>query len=182
MMRMQVMEILLRYRKGIVFGLLPSLLCLLIQVSGYARTPQSGETPIRNVRWMQKGDVIIINYDLVGLPEDEYDVSVVVRQKNDSTFAVAPFSVQGDVGVKQRAGINKGIRWQYRLDFPQGLNGATYYFELTARMPSKPGNLLYYVIGGSALAAAGFIALVAGNHENTPAAGAPELPLPPPRP
>jgi len=177
------MEILIRYRRAIVFGLLPLLLCFFIQVNGYARAPQFGDTPIRNVRWMQKGDVIIINYDLVGVPEDEYDVSIVVRQKSDSTFAVVPFSVLGDVGVRQHAGINKGIRWQYRLDFPQGLNGATYYFEIKAQTLSKPSNHpLYYVIGGAALAAAGLIALVASIYQNTQTAGVPELPLPPGRP
>jgi hypothetical protein len=176
------MEPLIRHRQAIVSGLLPLLVCFFIQVNGYAGAPQTGDMPVQNVRWMQKGDVIIINYDLVGAPEAEYDVSIVVRQKNDTTFALVPSSILGDVGVRQRAGINKGIRWQYRLDLPQRPSAASYYFEIKARMLSKPGNSLYYVIGGSALAAAGLLVLLAGGHQNAQAPGVAELPLPPGRP
>jgi hypothetical protein len=166
-----MMSKLLRHQKTIVLGLIPTLLCLFIDPQCFAQ----------DIRWMERGDIIFISYDLVGSPEDTYDVQVVMKLKNDTTFVAIPFSIEGDAGVGHFAGISRGIRWHYRQDFPQGFGGDSYYFEITAKRVTTPTNNFYYLIGGSAIAAAGVIALIvslSSGSENT----VHELPLPPGRP
>ncbi len=174
-----ILTILHRYRRPIIIGLLPVMLLLLIDAKMYAQEKGGGERT-SNIKWVLKGEVIVINYDLKGSPDTKYEISTVMKREGDPSFSVDPGTVEGDVGVGLFAGINKEIRWFYRRDIPQGLQGTDYYFEIHVKPVKEGSNLIYYVIGGAAVAG-GIIALLVSKGQNTSVPPL-DLPTPPGRP
>jgi hypothetical protein len=165
-------------RRIIIFGLLPLLTILSLNGQSYAQST-SDEIQPTNVKWTVKNEVIVVNYDLPGSPDVKYGLNVIMKRESDSSFGAVPISVEGDIGDGYFAGTNKEIRWYYRRDFPQGLQGEDYYFEIHVKPVAKDNSLLYYIGGGVAVAA-GIVALLV--HKNPGSPPPTELPFPPVRP
>jgi hypothetical protein len=165
-------------RRIIIFGLLPLLSILSLNIQGFAQSNLDEIQPT-NVKWTVRNEVIVVNYDLTGSTNVKYSLNVIMKKESDSSFSAVPVTVEGDIGEGYFAGTNKEIRWYYRRDFPQGLQGEDYYFEIHVKPVAKDNSLLYYIAGGVAVTA-GIVALLV--HKNPGSPPPTELPFPPVRP
>lgn len=171
-----------RFQRPIILALLPFLCTLLVWTPAFARKSGTTEDPkSSNVKWTTKNDVIIINYDLLGSPDDKYIVSVLMKKEDDEALVIEPLSIEGDVGEGLFSGTNREIRWYYRKDYPQGLTGKGYYFEIQVKTISQSNMLIYYIAGGAAVVG-GLVILLASKGQSTELPPAGDLPLPPVRP
>lgn len=168
------------YRRTIIIGIMPFLICLLIDIPCLAQEKSPDEPRSANMRWTIKDEVIIINYDLVGALDTKYNVQVEMKRKNNPSFAAIPVTVEGDVGEGYFAGTNREIQWYYRKDFPEGFKGEGYYFEIQVKPIGHQNMTLYYVAGGVAVVG-GLVALLASKSKSTTTQPS-ELPIPPGRP
>jgi uncharacterized protein (TIGR02145 family) len=66
---------------------------------------------VENVRFEQQGRQIVITYDLPGIDDEQYEVSVYCSTDGGTTWGQALQKVTGQVGVDQTAGTNKKIIW-----------------------------------------------------------------------
>jgi hypothetical protein len=137
------------------------------------------EIHAENIKWNLKNETILVTYDLSGSSDQEFKLDITMRRESDPEFRITPTTVEGDIGKGFFSGTNKEIRWYYRRDFPQGLQGDDYYFEFKVSKLAKQNNLLYYIAGGVAVTA-GIVALLAGKNPSAPPPH--ELPFPPMRP
>lgn len=123
-----------RLRRPVILGLLPLLMLLLLECPVRAQEKQDAAAApgqsTTNIKWTVKDEVIIINYDLAGTFDDKFDLGVTMKREGDDKFSVTPLTVEGDIGTGNFAGKNREIRWYYRRDLPQGLQGSGYYFEV----------------------------------------------------
>jgi len=172
-----LMTKILRYRKPILMGLLIPLSLLLVNAQAFARGDEQ-PAEVARVGWKVEGEIVVISYDLVAPANTEYEVSVVLKDSDNVLFSFIPHAVSGDVGRVATAGTNKEIRWEYKKDFPDGLPGENYYFEVSA-VPAGGGFPWLWV--GIGLAAAGGAAVVLGAKKES-GGGETVLPLPPGRP
>ena len=166
-------------RRPIILGLLIPLSLLLIDAPAFAGGEET-TILLRNIDWKIEGDIVIIIYDLDAPTDQEYDVQAVLHDEGNPSFAFVPEAVTGDVGKGKFVGIGKQIRWKYRKDFPSGLQGERYYFEIIVERAG--GGMSWLLLGlGAAAAGGGAALLLFGKKE----AGTPpqqSLPLPPGRP
>ncbi len=167
-------------RRPIILAVMPFLMMLLLDVPAFGQSTQTGATKGTNVRWSMKGDIIVINYDLTGPPDDKYEVDVVMKKDNDSSFIALPMAVEGDIGQGYFAGTGREIRWFYRRDYPQGFEGEGYYFEIGVKPLIEKSNTLYYALGAAAVAGGLLVFLLTRNQSTSPPVS--ELPNPPGRP
>ena len=174
------MRKLFQYRRPIILGLIPLLSILFIIIPGYCQSTSSEEAVGTNLRWTTKGDIIVINYDLIGPLDAKYDVRFAMKKENDPTFKALPQTVEGDFGEGFFAGTNREVRWYYRRDYPQGLQGEGYFFEIYVKLIKPKTDWVYYAIGGAAVTA-GLIAILLTKSQDTQPPQS-ELPLPPGRP
>jgi hypothetical protein len=176
-----LIEKILYYRRPIITFLLPALFVLLFREPLLGQENTSDPVHTTNVKWSLKDDVITINYDLKGSADNKYAVTVVMKKDKDDSFLVAPKTVEGDVGDGFFAGNNREIRWYFRNDYPQGITGEGYYFEIQVKVVSTGGGWIIYALGGVALAG-GLVALVFTKSGDNPPGPSGVLPLPPGRP
>lgn len=146
-----------RLRRWIVAGLILPLLMLLLDVRAYAAEVSGDEIRVENPKIRTEGDTIFISYDLVAPVGHEYRVRVVLLRGSDPSFEFVPTSVSGDIGKGVAAGAQKEIRWDYTHDFPRGLNGTDFTFNISAEEIGS-NSWLYYVAG--AVLAGGATALL----------------------
>jgi hypothetical protein len=169
-----------KFKKPLIIGLLPILMVLLLRFESFAQTKSTDEPQGTNVQWSIKNEAIIITYDLIGDPEEKYDVRIIMKRENDPSYTATPVTTEGDIGAGFFAGTNRSIRWYFRRDYPQGFQGEGYYFEVRVTNITPKSTWLYYVIGGTAVAAGLIALIVSGSQSNSK--GSSELPLPPDRP
>ena len=170
-----------RLRKPVICGLLPVLVCLLFRAPAVAgdRPVADDEVKGTNIRWTVKDDVIVINYDLLESVDIKYRVDLVMKREGDEAFAAIPLTVEGDIGEGFFAGKNREVRWYYRRDYPQGFQGAGYYFEFRIEKIGEDNTLLYYALGAAAIAGGVIAFIVGGSQETPPTVGIPDPPARP---
>jgi hypothetical protein len=173
------------HRRRLIAGfILYPLVFMLLDVPVFACTPlsqQEGEINVRNVDWGIEGDVVVISYDLIALPEKEYEVSVVLLREGYPNFRLVPTTVTGDVGTGQSSGVGRRIRWAYKQDAPGGLEGGGHYFEVTAEEAGGSNTLLYIAAGAAVVG--GAVLLLSGKSSSSGGSSGPTtLPGPPTRP
>jgi hypothetical protein len=169
-----------RYERPVSLGLLPFLLMLLLWTPLPAQDEFS-EGHTSNVKWSTRGDIIVINYDLTGAPESKFEVSLVMRRENDTSFAVVPRTIEGDVGGGIAAGTDREAQWYYRRDYPLGFSGKGYYFEVQVKKIEQHSNLIYYIAGAAAVVG-GIVAIIASKNQPSGPPPPGDLPYPPVRP
>ncbi len=176
--KMKTMNAMLR---PLTAAILPFLLLFLLDVPALAQERQDGKGRIENARWEVAGDVVVITYDLIGDSNLAYDVQVTLTRESNKSFKLVPRAVTGSVGRGKFAGTRMEIRWNYKQDVPQGLEGEDYAFEFVINIVREEGssNLLYY-LGGGALAAGAAAAVLLGGGKKAAATPTPTgLPSPP---
>lgn len=135
---------------------------------------------LENFLWHVEGNVAVITYDLLGDPAVTYDVSITLRRLSDTGFQVIPRSLTGSIGKGKFAGRGREIRWEFKQDVSQELEGSDYVFDLEINIVQEwwGGNTLYYVAAGLGVAG-GVAAILLGGKKGDSGAGVPGLPNPP---
>jgi hypothetical protein len=178
-----LMKKIIHWQRPIVTLLLPLLLVLFLREPARGGMNPPDDISTTNMKWSLKDNVITINYDLNGSPNDKYHVDIVMKKEHDGSFNVVPKSVEGDIGEGLFSGTNREIRWYFINDYPQGLKGEGYYFEIHVKVVGSENNWMYYALGAVAVAG-GVVALFVGKSSTNPplSPSNTELPAPPGRP
>ncbi len=92
----------------------------------------SDEVKVENVHYTISDGRVIINYDLIGNPDNTYNVQLILKRENYSSYNYSPRKITGDAGTGKFAGKNKEIVWNVNEEFPQGLPYNDYYFIVKA--------------------------------------------------
>lgn len=119
---------------------------------------------VKNSYFEPQGDNIVIYYDLEADPEEEYEVNLFLLRESDKKFKYAPEYVSGDIGEGKFAGEKKKIIWNIQKEFPEGLEGEDFYFEIIAE---EIGGSSWFYYVGAAVVAAGAAVLLGGGGEDT---------------
>ena len=162
----------------------------------------SGTARLTNVRFETKGSLITIQYDVVldersprmvnashkGMKDeipfsgDDLKVALILRKESDPQFSYTPEKVTGDVGIGHFLGKNMKILWDTGEEFPNGLEGSDYYFEVSGEPIARVSKGPYLWIGAGAALLAGSIVtyVILSGGEESPQPGG--FPYPPGRP
>jgi len=127
---------------------------------------------VRDLRVKYAGQDINLMYDLLGEEDEEYEVTLVVKNKQNSSEFEAK-SVLGDIGDDVKTGVDKKIIWKVDNDLFGRLTRADYELELQVE---ETGGIAWYVwVGGGLLAFGGASAIIVsqgglggGDDERTP--------------
>lgn len=100
---------------GFRFGIL--FLCAFLITPSWKTAAQAR---LQNVQSEQRRDQIFITYDLIGDPDESYEVAVYASLNRGRTFDVRPEAVRGSVGKGVSSGRGKQITWDLRQEYPDG--------------------------------------------------------------
>ena len=92
--------------------------------------------PVRNVRAEQRGNQVVIFYDLEGKAE-RYEILARGSSDGGQSFGLSMKSLSGDLGGDVPPGRNKAIVWEALRDVKR-LIGDEFVFEVTASEVRKP--------------------------------------------
>ncbi|MFH2029513.1 MAG: hypothetical protein ABIJ40_02660 [Bacteroidota bacterium] len=76
--------------------------------------------------------LVIIRYDLNGAPDEDYEVSLVMKSKTDSKIEHTPKFISGDIGEGKFYGRDRQIVWNFDQEFGGGLDNDDLFIEITA--------------------------------------------------
>lgn len=139
---------------------------------------------LSNVRFETQENQVLITYDLTGQADlEDHEVSLILKRERDTSFQYIPArqTVKGDIGAGWFAGYNRRIIWEMEKEFPDGLYGDDFYFEVHVN-PLKPGAArtgLWKIGAGAALVGGSVFAIKAVTGSGS---GSAALPPPPGRP
>ncbi len=142
----------------------------------------SQEVRVSNVRFSLVDSTVVVNYNLSGPKSRPYWVSLILRRKSFQGFKFIPIDVTGDVGRGDFEGNSRQIVWHLYSDFPDGLSGSDFYFQVSATLLDAGGDAswLYYV--GGVILVGGAAAAVLYKSDLIGKSGAIPFPTPPGRP
>jgi hypothetical protein len=124
-------------------GVIGVILLLLITASLGAQ-----ELRVKNVRFEDRVDTVLVMYDLDGRDDKQYEVSLSLSFDGGKTYTIYPDHVSGDVGRGVRPGLGKRMEWNLNEDYPAGLIGDRFVFAVTAETQrSRFRHVPYYVLG-----------------------------------
>ena len=146
----------------------------------YQRVVRTEDPLVENVHYTVNNGSIIIRYDLMGLPNKNYKVTVELRKESDSSFFYVPKIVSGDIGIGKFAGKGREITWAFNQEFPDGLPGKDYYFVVSAQELSGSPRFLTWIGMGVAAVAATATYLIISKKNARPYSGSPGVSFPPP--
>jgi len=169
-----------RFRHRVVAGLILPLFLWCVDAPAYLRTvPQQEEIKV-TIRSVQVNpDNILITYELSAPAGESYEVGLVLLKEGNSGFRVPVRAASGDLGEGKFVGDARQVRWEFSRDYPSGLYGDGFYFEITVNKVAKSNLLLYLGLGGLAVAG-GAAAVLLGSKKSSESTSA--LPMPPSRP
>jgi hypothetical protein len=169
---------------GKVFAQILIIAILLQCVATVARAEDNEKPRVVNVWFETRDNNILIHFDLIASKESKYKTGIILRKERDSTYSYLPKDIEGDIGGGVLAGQDRIITWNPSEEFPQGLEGKDYFFEITAVKMSKSSFSIPWVgIGLAAIAgtaAIWYASSVSG--DDTPHGTPPSFPAPPGRP
>lgn len=105
---------------------------------------------VKNVHFRYLNGKIFINYELVGLKDVEYEVSIYLKRAGDSLYLYEPKFLTGKVGDGILAGKDQQIIWDISKESTNPFSGEDYYFQINARI-AKGSNLMLWLGGGAAV-------------------------------
>jgi TolB-like protein len=157
---------------GEIDGLLLSLRDMADQIAGKKVTPavtiekqadvkKWTATPsmsVSNVHFEEKSGTISIIYDLSGQYDKKYLISILLSDNNGRSFSIKPKKLSGDIGKNIKPGRNKKIIWYMKEDFPLGLMGSSFVFEVDAKL--QKGGIKRPLIIGVGVAAVALIVYI----------------------
>jgi len=135
---------------------------------------------VLNVRFAALDEQVVVSYDLEGPPDKVCKVRLVLRREGDPGYRYKPKYVAGDVGGRCRAGKELEIRWDIAREFPKGLEGRDFYFEVEAEL--RKGGLGWILAGAGIALAGGVLALGGGGSSDGGGGSQGNFPQPPGRP
>jgi hypothetical protein len=172
-----------RFRRRVIAMLILPLLLWCVDVPALAARPRQDEFKV-TIRTVEvKPDYIVISYELIAPASESYQVSLVLLREGNASFRVPVRAASGDIGEGKFSGATRQVRWEFAKDYPAGLAGDGFYFEISVTKVTG-SNLLYYIGLGGLAVVGGAVALLAGGKEGgaAPSATTLELPAPPGRP
>lgn len=132
---------------------------VLLAAVAVAQPVNTSDATIEHVRIQPRGYVTEIQYDLHGLANANYRITVALRRRSDESVNRNLIVAEGDIGPGVTPGPNKRVIWGQIGEFPQGLPGNDYFFEVKAeQMKSKSAGILW--VGGGAFALCAFLFLL----------------------
>ena len=135
---------------------------LFLQGIPFSAASAREEEQVQNVRFEISGTRIVILYDLQGSASETYVVKVTLKRTSSTTFAYIPKIVSGDIGEGKLHGKNRRIVWDILREFPQGLAGDDFVFEITAVLIPSGSNAWLWIGGGAAVVGGAAILLLKG--------------------
>lgn len=129
-------------------------LFFMILFPAFAQNPE-----VMNVRFEQKGNQIVIKYDLAGKRGTKYFVSAVSSDNGGRTYRIEMASVKGDIGQGVTPGYNKTITWDMLTDYPRGLEGDDFVFAVNAKL-QKSSKKWPFLLGAAAVGGAVIYAIL----------------------
>lgn len=172
-----------RCRTFPVFTLMVVFLLYSINFNVFAQD-ETEEFFVANIRVERQGRInIFIEYDLVGLPDDQYAISLTVQSKSDTTYLYTPLNVIGDIGPNIRPGNNKRISWRISDEYPAILSSADVRFVIKAIPPkSSGGSTELFIAGGAAVVGVALAIVLLSSNKAGPGQVSNVFPQPPGRP
>lgn len=101
---------------------------------------------VRNVYFDTKNGDVVLYYDLRGDRDEDYEVVLLIKDKNDPEYVFKPKHLIGDIGEGKYAGLQRRILWNIFNDLPNGLIGNNYYIDLAVE---EVGSNWFYYVGGA---------------------------------
>ena len=93
----------------------------------------------KSIKWYDIVDVkktdatFELFYNIAGVKDDEYEVSLALVRDSDPNFRIVPKLVSGKIGIGSFAGKNNSIVWNYKKEIGKDLKGNDYRFDLTVQ-------------------------------------------------
>jgi hypothetical protein len=167
----------------IVVGLIIPLLFWCVDASAFLKEAPQQEEFKATIRAVQVNpDHILITYSLSGSASESYEVSLVLLKEGSPSFRIPVRSASGDIGEGKFSGDSRQVKWEFARDYPSGLSGEGFYFEITVNKVTKSNLLLYLGLGGLAIAGGAAAVLLGGKGGGETTTARTELPFPPTRP
>ncbi|MDE3057012.1 MAG: hypothetical protein KGJ59_03535 [Bacteroidota bacterium] len=155
-------------------GTMRRLLTWVFLASCFAQACFAETVKVENVRFQFNGKRVVIMYDFVpdeaptqaptgqggesntpalrAASSGAYKVSVFLRKESDPHFSYMPTQVSGDIGVGNFIGKDRKIVWDIEHEFPTGLPGKDYYFEIRAEPAVKKSAVSAVLLAGAGAA------------------------------
>jgi hypothetical protein len=134
---------------------------------------------VKNISFVKSGKYVIINYDLFGSSNEEFQITVTMRKRSDTEFEYVPKNAFGDIGTV-RPGMKKRISWSVQQEIAGGIDDKDNYFVIVAESNSSGVSPLIWIGGAAVIGGVAYIILSkkgddgSNNNQN--------FPLPPDRP
>jgi len=112
----------------------------------------SQDLAVKNTKFKQQKDgKVLVTYDLLDNPSQKHTINLsLFLPKSKKTVVLAPQNLAGDFGKGIRIGNDKKITWDLLKDFPKGLHGEGFVFEVDAYV-QRGGSKLPWIVGGLAV-------------------------------
>lgn len=130
-------------------------------------TLSAQESQVKNVRFKDKGNSIVVYYDLLGKFGKKYEISLFLSDDYGRTFKIRPVTIRGDVGKDIKPGKYKMIIWNIEEDYPNGLNGDGFVFAVHAELQKEAKKWPYFLIGAAGAAGGLFYFITKNKTENS---------------
>ena len=110
---------------------------------------------VQNIHFQDNDEQIVIYYDLLGKENEQFEVRVILSSDDGKTFSIEPKTLSGAIGAVT-AGVGKEIYWDIYRDYPQGLWGENFVFQIEATLiKTKKRAMWPYFVGGAAVLGGG---------------------------
>jgi hypothetical protein len=168
--------------KTISKGSVPVIFCLLFmlgRMSAHSQEEPRAGVRIEGSSFTMLRDTVVITYRFVAPSDESYNIDVLLRKGDDTTFSIIPKSMVGAVG-EVRGGGEKVVLWDYKRDIPGTFRYSDdYWFEIRAVRIEREFSLewWHYAVAGAGIAATVAIITTAGSDSPGGASGG--LPGPP---
>lgn len=117
----------------------------------------SNNEKIKDLRVEQSGQDLVIYYNLDGEPDDDYEIKLLLVNKN-SGILYEPKSFTGNIGKGKFAGKDRKITWKVENDFPWKFIGEDY--ELKLQGEKLGGGIAWYIYALGGAVAGGIAAIL----------------------
>lgn len=126
------------------------------------------ELKVRNVRFEEIGETVMVKYDLDGMTEKKYKISLSLSDDFGKTFKIKPRTVYGDVGKNIQPGESKQITWYLLRDFPEGLHGDGFVFAVDAELQKGGTKLPFYMLGAGVVGGVVYFVVRSSSEKSEP--------------